>query len=212
VVPGKRSVRAPLIPIIGIAVLLAAGACFCTVAAMRAGGPADPSSPPEAPGSKEQATAAVDSLAPVPPSDRVVVYYFHHTLRCDTCLKFEAYTDEALRAAFPDELASGVLEWHAVNVDEEKNAHYEDDYDLTEISLLVSEVRDGDEVDWRILGAIWGLVQDKGAFVSYVEDEVAISLERLDEGGLPQDSDSLPVHRELVPESDGGGVDAPPQG
>jgi hypothetical protein len=125
-----------------------------------------------------------DTLAPTLPADGVVVYYFHLTFRCDTCLKFEAYADEALRAAFPDELASGALEWHVVNIDDEENAHYEDDYDLTEISLIVSEVRDGRVVDWRILGAIWGLVQDKDIFMSYVENEVASSLERLEERGL----------------------------
>lgn len=50
-------------------------------------------------------------------ASRVVVSYFHPTIRCETCLKIEALTERALREAFADELASGRLEWHVMDFD-----------------------------------------------------------------------------------------------
>jgi hypothetical protein len=155
--------------------------------------------------------AARDSTASAPPADRVTVYYFHRTARCENCLKFEAYADQALRDSFGKELAEGTLEWRVVNLDDTTNAHFVSDYDLFESSLVVSRVRGGQEVDWRKLDAMWTLVDDKDAFLKYVAFEVGEELKRLNEPE-PQDSDPVPVHRQRVPEPDGGGVGASSQG
>ncbi|PIV83762.1 MAG: hypothetical protein COW52_08335 [Nitrospirae bacterium CG17_big_fil_post_rev_8_21_14_2_50_50_9] len=80
--------------------------------------------------------------------DRVVVYYFHGTMRCPTCRKFEAYAGESLMSAFPGELASGRLEWRVINVDERENEHYVRDYELRTKSLIVSEVKNGEQTQW----------------------------------------------------------------
>jgi hypothetical protein len=157
-----------------------------------------------------QSAGARDSTALAPPASRVAVYYFHRTVRCDNCLKFEAYAGEALREWFAEQLADGALEWRVVNLDDTTNAHFMQDYDLFEVSLIVSRVQDGTQVAWRNLDAIWTLVSDKAAFLEYVSFEVNEELEKLDER-QSQDPDSVSVHRELVPEPDGGGMDAPPQ-
>lgn len=157
------------------------------------------------------ADAAPDSAAPSREPDRVAVYYFHRTARCEKCLKFEAYADEALRSSFSEALADGSLEWRVVNVDDTTNAHFVGDYDLFESSLVVSRVREGAETHWRKLDAIWTLAEDKDAFLEYVASEVGEELRRLDEARSP-DPGPVPVHRQLVPEPDGGGVGTPPQG
>ncbi len=36
--------------------------------------------------------------------DKVVVYYFYGTARCDSCMKIEAYTKEAIESGFPEAL------------------------------------------------------------------------------------------------------------
>jgi len=161
----------------------------------------------------QSAAAAGDSTASTPPADKVTVHYFHRTARCDNCLKFEAYADQALRDSFPEELADGTLEWRVVNLDDTTSAHLVEDYDLFEISLIVSRVRGGQEVQWRNLDAIWTLVGDRDAFLEYVAVEVGEELKKLDEL-QPQhpDSDSVPVPQGLVPEPDGGGSDNAPQG
>jgi hypothetical protein len=158
-----------------------------------------------------RAVAPPDSTASARPADRVEVYYFHRTARCENCLKFEAYAEEALRTSFAEALADGSLEWRVVNVDDTTNAHFVDDYDLFESSLVVSRVREGAETAWRKLDAIWSLADDKDAFLEYVAFEVGEELKRLRED-RPPDSGPVPVHRQLVPEPDGGGMGASPQG
>ena len=109
---------------------------------------------------------------------KVIVYYFHGNVRCPTCLKFEAYAHEALQAAFPEELKSGSLEWRLVNVDESFNEHFVLDYMITTRSLVIADVRDGKQVQWKNLPKIWELVGNKPEFFKYVMEETRAYLER----------------------------------
>ena len=139
----------------------------------------------------------------VPRSDRVVVYYFHHTLRCETCLRFEAYTGEALCSAFPDELSDGELEWNVVNLDEPGNGHFVDDFFITENSVIVVAFRGGTQQEWANLDAIWGCVGDKPTFLSFIRNEVKARLDEVFKPvpapGTVRDnvapSDDMPVRR-----------------
>ncbi len=134
----------------------------------------------------------------VPRADRVVVYYFHQTARCENCLKFEAYADEALRQFFAAELASGDLDWRVVNLDDTTNAHFVDDYALFESSIIISNVRGEEEINWRNLDAIWHLVNDKDRFIEYVAVEVEEDLGTLREH-QPHDGSSALPHLKLAP-------------
>ena len=134
---------------------------------------------------------------------QVHVYYFHRTIRCQTCLTFEAYAREALNSRFADELSDGRLVWSVLNMEEQANGALVDEYDIFESSLVVSAVECGDELGWEKLEAIWGLVQDKSAFMSYVAAAVDSAFSA-DTGGTLRDAEStLPLHREFVPKSDG---------
>jgi hypothetical protein len=123
--------------------------------------------------------ATPDSSAAAQPEDRVVLYYFHRTARCENCLKFEAYADEAVRGAFKEELDDGLLEWRVVNLDDSTSVHFVDDYMLAQSSLVVSRVSEGKEIDWRNLDGIWYLVGNKDRFIEYVTYEVGEELKRL---------------------------------
>ena len=151
--------------------------------AIAAGLPGAVSVPPDTTSILPGGLAVPDSLMPEEPPaslpNRVTVYYFHRTLRCDTCLKFEAYTDEAIRSSFESELNSGVLEWRVVNLDDPGNEHFVDDYYITESSVIAVEFRDEEQSDWANLDAIWGLVGDKPAFLSYIRSAVEVRLVRV---------------------------------
>ena len=134
-------------------------------------------SAPEAEAATSDSTESDEPRAPHP--NRVVTYYFHRTLRCDTCLKFEAYTNDAIQSAFPDELSDGTLEWQVVNLDEPDNEHFVDDYFITESSVVAVEFRGGEQVDWTNLDAIWGLVGDRAAFTSFIQSETGVRLARM---------------------------------
>jgi hypothetical protein len=120
--------------------------------------------------------AAAASAADAGPADVVVVTYFYTNVRCPTCRKIEAYTQEAVEQGFADDIAAGRVVWRALNTDEAAHAHFVDDYGLLAKSVVVSRRQGGKEADWKNLDRIWDLVGDKDAFVSYVRDEVAASL------------------------------------
>ena len=169
--------------------LLACSLGLCAGAAVPSGGIPGP---PDTAAALVNTGAVPDSLESEEPGaprpDRVVVYYFHRTLRCDTCLKFEAYVDEALRSLSAEEVADGRLVWSVLNVDDESTATLVDAYDIFESSLVVSVVDAGEERSWEKLEAIWGLVGDKPSFLAYVQSEVEARLSRVREPESPHSS------------------------
>jgi hypothetical protein len=115
---------------------------------------------------------ALFAKPPTQSSQKVVVYYFHNNFRCAKCQKFESYSDETLRAAFPDALNKGSLEWKVINIDEPANEHFVKDYQLFSKSIVVAKMQDGKQTEWKNLDKIWKLVGDKAVFVKYIQDEV----------------------------------------
>jgi hypothetical protein len=100
--------------------------------------------------------------------DKIIAYYFHGTTRCPTCRTIEAYAEEAIRTGYPNELASGRLEWHAVNIEEPTNEHFVRDFNLVTRSVVLVHVEDGVRKEWRNLDKVWNLVRDKEAFLNYM--------------------------------------------
>lgn len=109
-------------------------------------------------------------------ASKIVLYYFHGTARCATCIKFESFTQEALQGAFAEKLNSGEMEWKMVNVDEPNNKHFVDEYGLYTKSIVIVKIRNGKMVEWKNLKKIWELVGEKNVFVKYIRDEVGTYL------------------------------------
>jgi hypothetical protein len=101
--------------------------------------------------------------------NHVIVYYFHGHKRCFTCRSIEAYAAEAIETGFPEEFRSGQLVWNVVNVEEPGNEHYMEDYELTNKTVVLVEIRNGEETRWEQLNKVWQLALDKPAFVEYVQ-------------------------------------------
>ena len=102
---------------------------------------------------------------------KVIAYYFHGAKRCRTCRAIERYTDEAIVEGFVEELETGKLEWHIVNVDKPEDEHFVHDYELTTKSVVLVELNNGEQTRWKNLDMIWKLVGDKQAFVDYIKEE-----------------------------------------
>jgi len=94
-------------------------------------------------------------------------------MRCPTCHKLEQYSKEAIETNFKDALASGKLEFKAVNIDDKGNEHYANDYQLYTKSLILSLVKDGKQMKWVNLDKIWEYVGNKQKFMDYVKSGVA---------------------------------------
>ncbi len=105
------------------------------------------------------------------PDHQVKAYYFHWTARCKTCLKIEKYTKEVFDSNFAEFLTSGEITWQAVNVEEPANEHFVKDYKLTSSSLVLVNMYNEKQTEWKNLKRVWKLAGDKAAFITYVRDE-----------------------------------------
>jgi hypothetical protein len=102
---------------------------------------------------------------------KVIAYYFYGNVRCVTCRTIEAYTEEALKASFSDELTTGRLEWRPLNVMLPENEHFVSDYKLATRSVVIVDVFDGKQRTWTNLTRVWELVRNKPGFVEYIQEE-----------------------------------------
>ncbi len=102
----------------------------------------------------------------------VIVYYFHGNFRCTSCHRIEQYTKEAVGQYFSDELSSGRLVFSPVNVEKQGNEHFVKDYQLYTKSVVLSLVRNGDEIKYINLEKVWNYLGNKEQFFSYVKSEV----------------------------------------
>jgi len=141
------------------------------VAAAPEPGPAQPAGEATAaasPGASEARAAE--------PVRRVIVYYFHRTLRCPACLSIEEQSRQAVERFYADELSSGLLEWRSVNLEEAGNEHFEKDFNLERQSLILAEMAGDELTRSRLLPKVWELLEDPEAFTDYVVSEVAVFL------------------------------------
>jgi len=112
------------------------------------------------------------------PGHYTIVYYFRANLRCSNCYKIEQYTTESIDKFFAGELESGELVYKVINIDEEENRHFVDDYGLYTKSVVVSQIKDGKELDYKNLVKIWEYLENKESFYGYIKDEVSIFLNK----------------------------------
>jgi len=103
---------------------------------------------------------------------QVIAYYFHGTVRCETCLKIEKQARAAIEWRFPLEIAEKRLVFKPVNYDKPENAHFLRDYKLPCPSLIVVRQKAGKDEQWKLLDKTWEHIQNPFRFDEYVEGEV----------------------------------------
>ncbi len=122
--------------------------------------------------------------APVPPAqvgpdtsllpDRVDVYYFHVSKRCDACMTIERETENAVKKYYAAELASGKMRFLILNYDLPENKHFVGKYSIPFNTVVLSKVRGGQEVDFYDLGApIWKLTGEPDQLCEYIHEQIA---------------------------------------
>ena len=113
-------------------------------------------------------TAAVNTAIT---SKTAVVYYFYTDTRCSSCKTIEAYTREAVAT----KLAAGYKDWQVefkgVNVDDDANKHFVQDYWLNSKSVVVQKFAGDKPLKWGKLDKVWQLLGDKEGFINYVVGE-----------------------------------------
>jgi len=116
--------------------------------------------------------------APAGKGDKVIVYYFHATIRCITCNQIEAMAAKLVNTVFADATEAGRLVWKEANYQE--NAELAERFDVVSSCIVVAKTVDGKVVDFKRLDDLWTLADKPQKFDEYVADAI---LGYLKEGG-----------------------------
>lgn len=111
-----------------------------------------------------------DTVPSQAPGDKVIAYYMHGTFRCITCNKIEATAKEVVQTKFAREIKEGRLEWKVANFQEDDALAKR--YNIATSTLVLIQRKDGRDIRFEKLEQIWNLVNNKPAFVSYVQGEI----------------------------------------
>ncbi len=132
---------------------------------------------PESPRVTSEAEPKEDEKTAESPN-RVEVIYFHGNRRCGACSYIESYSREAVQENFPDQLRDGTVVFKTVNVQSTGNNRYLQKYEISHQTVIISEIRDGEEVNWRKLDQVWQLVNSRPQFVDFVSAQVKETMEK----------------------------------
>lgn len=117
------------------------------------------------------------TAAQITPATKLVVYFFSEGKECATCEQIPLYTRAALEGNFANELKSGEIVWSPIDVDEPRNAHYIDEYQIFAKAIVLSRITDGRQSRFKNLVRIWDYVNDKSAFIDFVTKEIRTELD-----------------------------------
>jgi hypothetical protein len=122
-------------------------------------------------------TKARNAGTPAREQRKLIVYYFHTTFRCPSCTMMEHLTKQAVESGFAEQMKSGRVEFNVVNIEAPGNEHFVDDYRLYTKSVVLSDLSNGKEKNWKNLDQVWVLLRDQGKFVDYIQKEVRKQIE-----------------------------------
>lgn len=157
-----------------VAALLAVTA-VSSIKRMRVGGRAQNSAACCTPALAPDFCAAAPKTNHIPTNsspETVIAYYFHGTIRCETCLLIEALARAVIEQQFGCEMAANRLSWQSVNYDSAENRHFVTDFKLPCPSLVLVAQHEDKPLRWKLLGDTWQLVHEPDRLTDYVATEV----------------------------------------
>jgi hypothetical protein len=102
----------------------------------------------------------------------IIVYYFHGTYRCPSCLQIEEWSLSAIQERFAQELEQGTIIWKTIDVDEPENSHFTREYQVSTQALIIVKMIGNKEKRYKNLGKVWEYLSDQQAFYEYVTHEI----------------------------------------
>jgi hypothetical protein len=125
------------------------------------------------------ASAAPATGKPSVAPDKIIVYYFHATRRCPTCLGIQANIEQTINEKFAAETAAGKLAFEELNFEEDANKHFVDEYQLSFSTMIVAAQADGKTVKWENAEKVWEYAHTPPELAAYVEKMVRTYLSAL---------------------------------
>lgn len=103
---------------------------------------------------------------------RVVIYYFHPTLRCTSCLLAESLAHQVVQEQWKDAVDQGVLQWRLANIDLAENQLLTRLFAVDSSAVVVASVRDGKPVLWDKISQVWEQVQEPDTFRGRIHGQI----------------------------------------
>jgi MFS superfamily sulfate permease-like transporter len=107
-----------------------------------------------------------------PADPTVMVYYFHRTARCFSCLSIEANAAQVIKDNFRQQMADGRLMWMPFNLDDPGGEEFNKEFDITTSTLVVARTAEDNRVRYKKLEEVWQLLGDPEGFSEYVTDRI----------------------------------------
>jgi len=111
--------------------------------------------------------------------DKIIVYYFHATRRCPTCLGIQDNIEQTINEKFAEETTSGKLSFEELNFEEDANKHFVDEYQLSFSTMIVAAQAGGKTVKWENAEKVWEHAHNAPALKEYVEKMIRTYLNML---------------------------------
>ena len=111
--------------------------------------------------------------------DKIVVYYFHATRRCPTCLGIQDNIEQTINEKFADETTAGKLAFEELNFEEDANKHFVDEYQLSFSTMIVAAQAGGKTVKWENAEKVWEYAHTPPDLKAYVEKMIRTYLNML---------------------------------
>jgi hypothetical protein len=103
---------------------------------------------------------------------KIIVYYFHPTARCPSCINIENFTNEVVNKVFINEKKNGLLSFVEKNIEDSANEHYIGDYNLQFSSVILAKFVNNKQVKWKNLEDVWKFANIKEASLIYLKTEI----------------------------------------
>jgi hypothetical protein len=114
------------------------------------------------------AHAAGDAL----PADGIVVVNFHAATRCNACREIGKEAQTVVETNFGDDLNAGRMNWRVINFEEPAHKHFIQDYGLTTSTVVVVRRKEGRDVSWQRLDAVWDYLFEGPAMRAYLKEHI----------------------------------------
>ena len=107
------------------------------------------------------------------PADGIVVVNFHAAIRCNGCREIDRETQAVLKSDFSAALESGRMGHAVINFEVPANQHFIQDYGLTTSTVVLVRRKEGQDIAWDRLDAVWNHLYDGPAMREYLKERIS---------------------------------------
>ena len=104
--------------------------------------------------------------------EKLLVYYFHLTNRCPTCIKIEATTQKVLKENFNTEMENGTIVFKSFNVEVPENKTISEKYQAYGATLALTKLTNGKEQIEDMTNFAFTKIHNEEAFVEGLKNQI----------------------------------------